>query len=294
MPTLNDALDAGVVQAHLPDADTYNKILNDMVLAFMHKNKSCSTENSTERYCRAKLNMAITGFKEDGTPWRKAPGDRDDDWYTILKKRLRMLRYDLDKKKYISNNRSITGALDLLKKDKKEKKEDIEQEENKPLSLREKSLLNDFKESFRKDFPMSTTVIDDLMMNRLGMMYVLSQRDYENLEITNGLTNEIIKLADNLGLSGKHRITQLETDRSGTIEQLIEIYNETRKNYIDIEKEYKLEEIKLILNAIDRGTIDEFLGMDYIRRLYGDSLNGEKVTYDALKKYLANWEKIDG
>jgi len=297
IPLLNDALEHNVVQVKIPDSETYNKILNDMVIAFMGKNKHCTTEAATEKYCRKKLNSAITGFKPDGSPWRNAPGKFDDDWYDILRKRLRMLRYDVDKKKYISNNRSVTGAIKALKKEYSKKKkaevtkefEETEEELNKMLTLREKALLEEFKKQFRKDFPVSTTIIDDLMMTRLGMMYILSLRDYNNLEITNGLTNEIIKLSESLGLSGKQRISQLDQDRSGTLNQLVEIYNETKNSFIDIEKEYKMEELKLIVNAIERGTLDEFLGMDYVRRLYGDYLNGKPVTFNALKKYVENW-----
>lgn len=293
---LRDILKENVVQVKLPDADTYKKILDDMVMAFLHQFKGCETEASTEKYCKNILDTCITGYKKDGTVWKRAPGKPDEDWYTILKKRLKMHRYDLDNKKVISNNRykiPRKDVRDLIQgnyktKTSKEIKEDIE-DSLKPasgLTLREKALLESFKEEFRRDFPMSTTVIDEMMMNRLGMLYVLSQRDYENLELTAGLTNEIIKLAESLGLAGRQRISQADQDRSGTINELIQIYKETKGQYFDIEQKFKIEELKLIVNAIERGTLEEFLGMDYIRRLYGDTIDGEPVTFEKVKEYV--------
>lgn len=301
IPELRKILDNKILQVKIPDADTYNKILNDMVIAFYHKTKSCQTEQETEKYCRNVLNTCITGFKKDGMVWNRAPGRKGDDWFTILAKRLKLFRYDIEKRAYIDNNRVKKNLTSKIEKEYNKKEitdardfaNKITNEFGKELTLREKTLLNDFKEKFRKDFPMSISIIDDMMMNRLGLMYVLSQRDYEGLEITSGLTNEITKLAESLGVSGKQRLSLFDQDMNGTLEQLIDVYKETKKSYLDIDKEFKTEELQMIVNAIERGTIDEFMGMDYIRRLFGNMLNDNPLTLKTLKEYLKSLKESD-
>jgi len=299
---LANRIDPKVIRVEIPGDEeeqkrAYNKILNDMVLAFYKQSDGLDTEEKTRDHCKNILEICISGFKSDNEIWHRAPGRISDDWFDILRKRLRVYKYDIDKKQRFGlRTKKIKNAAQSLVEREKNKRSlklskqaednDTADEEDFSLSIKEKMRMEEFKEMFMKNFPLNATVIDELMMHRLAFMSVLNERDYNAVEVTKNLTKEIIELAESLGVSGKQRVKQSDEDRSGSLEQLFDIYKESKKEAIDADREWMIEELKLISNAIHRGSLEEFLGMAWIRREYMEDFNGKKLTLSNLDNFL--------
>jgi len=287
--SLADKRVANIRRISFPDKASYDRVLNKMVLAFIGQIKGCETEKSTEQHCREVLDVCMSGFRKDGSVWKKAPGLPQDDWYEVLRKRLKVYKYDIDNKRIIAGNTKKTSIK--LKEKFTLKSDSSSGSSPKPphpseLSVSDKVKMEQFKEDFLNDFPIKSSIVDTLMMNRLAFMYVMNEKDYENVDITKFLTEEIIKLSDALGVSGKQRVNQEAKDRQGTIDELIEIYKKTKLEFIDIDKEYKIEELSLISNAVHRGSLPEFVGMSYVRRLYGGEIENKKLNIENLDIWL--------
>jgi len=81
-------------------------------------------------------------------------------------------------------------------------------------------------------------------------------------------------------------MTQLSSEKNGTLELLSLKYKKTLDEYIDIEKEWKMEELKMVSNAVHRGTLPDFLAMSWIKILYGKEIDGEPASIESLDKFL--------
>jgi len=279
-----------IKQIKIPDENTYRTILNDMVLAFYKlKRKGCETQGSTEEYCRRILNTCMTGFKPDGSIWKNMPGGNTNDWFESLAQRLRIYQYDLITK-------SIVGKKSKTVSEKIKEAADFNQKASGDdfiptpltgtLSLGETVELEDFKKKFVEDFPTSVTVVDMAMIDRLGLLIIMSKRDTQTFMLTDNLTKEIKDLSEALGVTGKQRMTQLSSEKNGTLELLSLKYKKTLDEYIDIEKEWKMEELKMVSNAVHRGTLPDFLAMSWIKILYGKEIDGEPASIESLDKFL--------
>lgn len=285
---LDEKLHPAIIPVEIPDSRTKNKILNDMVMAFIGNREGCETERSTEKYCKSVLETCTTGFKPNGVPWKRMPGKLGDDWYDILRKRLRIYKYDIDQKIMTVKSKKVVEKI-KEKYGLKNSKKDIGEETMDSVddfTISEKIRMKEFKADFLKDFPTNVSVVDDVMVDRLAFMKIMNERDYNQIEVTKDLTKEIITLAESLGVAGKQRIVQHDRDRSGTLDELVNIYEETKKEYIDIDKEYMLEELNLISNAIHRGDLQEFLGMFWIRTLFGNEIEGKPINVKNVDKFL--------
>jgi hypothetical protein len=115
---------------------------------------------------------------------------------------------------------------------------------------------------------------------------VLSKRDIQFVDLSKDLTKEIRELAETLGVAGKQRAAAMSQERSGTIEQLTMKYKRTLEEHIEIEKTFKLEELKMVSNSVKRGTTPEFLAMSWLKILYGDNIDNEPLSIEALNKFL--------
>ena len=263
--------------------DDYQKILNGMFMTFLGKVKDCDSEATTEAYCRKVLKQCSTCFKPDGKIWRKPPGKDAVDWYEKLSLRLKVFGYDISTQSLIGRRESkISSKIkDLNKRDKK----DVDPNDR-MFSLQEQAMFDEFKEKFRKDFPSSTTAADELMIERLAFLSVLNARDIKFVSLSRDLTKEIKDLAESLGVSGKQRQSAMGDDKTGTLEQLTLRYRKTLAEHIEIESLWKLEEMKSIVNAVERGTTEEFLAMSWYKILYGGMIGDKPATYDGIKKFI--------
>jgi hypothetical protein len=263
--------------------DEYQKILNGMFMAFLGKVKDCDSEATTEAYCRRVLKQCSSCFKEDGKIWRKPPGRDAADWYEKLALRLRIFGYDISTQSLIGRRESkISSKIkDLNKRDKK----DIDPNDR-TFTMQEQVMFDDFKEKFRADFPSSATAADDLMIERLAFLSVLNARDIKFVSLSRDLTKEIKDLAESLGVSGKQRQSTMRDDKSGTLEQLSTKFRKTLEEHIEIESMWKAEEMKLIVNAVERGTTEEFLAMSWYKILYGGMIGDKPATYEGIKKFI--------
>lgn len=288
---LSDKYHPSIVTVDISEED-YKRVLNEMVIAFIRKRKDCETEAKTRKVCKSILDACITGVKSDGKPWKNAPGRTSDTWYDVLKKRLRVHKYDMDTKSLIYNHQNDTSSnireKFKLDKEKREEKKLIESSEKDDgdLSLEEKMLMEQFEEKFKNDFPASITVVDSLMIKRLAYLSVMHFREQTDGDVSKNLTDDIIRISESLGVAGKQRINQHDKDTSGTLEELISIYKKTKSEYIDIDKEWRIEELTLISNAIHRGDLQEFLGMSWVRRLMGSTIEGKDLSVENLDSWL--------
>jgi len=263
--------------------DDYQKILNGMFMAFLGKNRECDSEATTEAYCRKVLKQCSTCFKPDGKIWRKPPGKDAVDWYEKLALRLKIFGYDISTQSLIGKRESkISSKIkDLNKRDKK----DVDPNDR-TFTLQEQAMFDEFKEKFRADFPSSTTAADELMIDRLAFLSVLNARDIKLVSLSRDLTKEIKDLAESLGVSGKQRQAAVRDDKNGTLEQLTTKYKKTLEEHIEIESMWKIEEMKGVINAVERGTTEEFLAMSWYKILYGPMVGDEPATYERVKKFI--------
>lgn len=278
-----------VEQIKLPSQEKYHEILEDMILAFYKQRKGCETEQETKKYCQGVLDTCITGFHRDGRMWKGPPGKNAKDWFEALRLRLNVYKYDLVSKQMIPSGRGAT---------KQKIKESVESKKTEGISMNpfgaterslspaEKDSFDRFQKKFTEAFPESVTVVDEMMIRRLAYYMVLSERDISFVDHSKDLTKEIQILVEALGVSGKQRNAAMNVDRSGTLELLTTKYKRTRDEHLEIEKNYKLEELKLISNQVRMGTIEEFLAMSWIKTLYGNTIDGEELSIAAVDKFL--------
>jgi len=262
--------------------DEYTKILNSMFMTFMGKTKECDTEERTEAYCRSVLKQCSTCFKADGNVWRNPPGKNASDWYEKLSLRLRVYGYDISTQSLIGRRESKVSSKI---KDMGKKKEDKDSNDR-SFSLRETAAFEGFIEKFKSDFEGSTTVSDNLMIRRLAFLSVLNDRDIERVSLSRDLTKEIKELADSLGVSGKQRKTTMNSEGSGTMELLSTKFKQTLEEHVELESLWKFEEIKLIFNAVKRGTTEEFLALSWFKILYGNDEDGKPITMDRIERFI--------
>jgi hypothetical protein len=279
-------LKSPISQIKIPDQEKYHEILGDMVLAFYRQRKGCETTQSTEKYCQDVLNTCLTGFHRDGRLWKNAPGKDAKDWFEGLQKRLNVFKFNLVTKQMIPSGRGVTS---------KKIKESVKNEPEKPMTFgsgerifspSEVDEFKRFQSKFTDAFPESITVVDGVMIKRLAFFMVLSNRDIVNVDVSKDLTKEIQILVEALGVSGKQRNTIMNQERSGTLELLTTKYKKTRDEHLEIEKDNKLEELKLVSNAVRRGDLPEFLAMSWVKTLYGNTINGEELSIMAVDKFL--------
>jgi hypothetical protein len=265
--------------------EEYQKILDGMVMAFLGNRKECDSEAKTDAYCRAILKQCTTCFKPDNTLWHNPPGLKTKDWYEKLALRLKVFGYDLGTQSLIGGKTKISQKI----KDMGKKKVSLEDENARTFSKREEAMYEEFIDRFRTEFASSTVAVDELMIKRLAFLSVLNQRDIDNVSLSRDLTKEIKELAESLGVSGKQRKAALNAAESGTLEQLSTKFKATIEEYPELETMWQKEEIKLILNAVDRGTTEEFLALSWIKTLYGDVIDGEQLSIDLIRKKVDEW-----
>ena len=288
-------LDTPVSQIHLPDQEKYHEILGDMILAFYKQRKGCETQQSTEKYCRGALDTCLTGFHRDGRLWKRMPGKTGKDWFEMLQKRLNVFKYDMVTKQMILSGRGKTS--EKIKEAAKSEGADklapmVFGATERTFSPTEEKEFKRFQEQFTEAFPESITVVDEMMIKRLAFFMVLNDRDIMMVDVSKDLTKEIQTLVEALGVSGKQRSSVMNQDRNGTLELLTTKYKRTREEHHEIEKAYKLEELKLISNQVRRDTVPEFLAMSWVKTLYGGTVEGEELSIVAVDKFLRK-EGID-
>jgi len=267
------------------DEENYKSILNDMVTVFYTHRKGCETERGTEDYCRKILDSCISGFI-NGKIWKNAPGKNTTDWYEALSLRLRVFRYDIFTKRLIPG-RGKTVSEKIKNTSKEKEDSDFINKTSRSFSRNEEKMMEDFQKRFTDDFPASITVVDEAMIKRLSYLTVLSERDIREVELSKGLTKEIQELVESLGVSGKQRSTAIASEKTGTLEQLSTIYRRTLEEHLEIEKNWQLEELKMIRNAVRRGDLPEFLAMYHLKILYGKTFpNGDELSFQNLDKFL--------
>lgn len=281
-------LSSPVSQIQIPDQEKYHEILQDMLYAFYQQRKGCETQQSTEKYCKETLETCLTGFHRDGRLWKNAPGKGAKDWFEALQKRLNVFKYDLVSKRMILSGRGKTS--EKIKESAKDNSEEVTRMTtgfgDRVLGPAEVDAFEKFQEKFTEAFPESVTVVDEMQIRRLAFYMVLSERDITKADVSKDLTKEIQMLVESLGVSGKQRNTIMNLDRDGTLDLLTTKYKKTRDEHLEIEKDNKLEELKLISNAVRRGDLEEFLAMSWVKTLYGNKIEGEELSIIAVDKFL--------
>ena len=260
-----------VQQVQIPDQDTYDAILNNMINAFYGHRSECDTLGSAEKKCREVLDTCISGFKSDGRLWVKAPGKGSNDWQEILKKRLNVFKYNYTTKKLIPSGRGVGAGS------KPNESPDNNLEQNNLLSDKriiknalteeEESDFDKFKNRFVEDFPTSVTAVDEIMISRLAFLMVLSNRDLRDVELSKGLTKEMQELSESLGVSGKQRNSYSSNEMKGTLEELSTRYRKTLDTHKEIDTAWRIEELTLISNAIHRGSTPTFLAISWVKSM---------------------------
>jgi hypothetical protein len=274
-----------VKQIQIPDESTYKSILDDMVLAFLGQRKGCETERKTEEYCRDVLKTCVTSFHKDGKVWKSAPGKNVEDWYESLMMRLRVFKYDLKTKTLIKGHeKTVTQKIKDLANQNSDKKP--AKLFDRSFSLSEQANFEKFIDKFKEDFESNITIVDELMIRRLAFLYVLGERDITHVDLSRDLTKEINELAQSLGVAGKQRINMMNSERTGTLELLTTKYKRTLDEFIEIETRWRLEELKLISNAVHRSTTPEFLAMSWVKALYGSKIDGNELSIENVDKFL--------
>jgi hypothetical protein len=277
-----------VRQIVIPSEERYKEILNDMVMAFLGQRTGCETPRQTEDYCRGVLKTCLTGFHhKTGKVWKSAPGKNVEDWFESLKMRLRVFKYDIVTKTMIKGNeKTISKKIKELSGTGKDLSTALPGNLNRTFTVLEDEEFKRFIDKFRQDFESNVTIVDELMIRRLAFLSVLSERDITHVDLSKDLTKEIKELAESLGVAGKQRISVLNTDKTGTLDLLSTKYKKTLEEHVEIETMWKLEELKMVSNAVHRGTTPEFLAMSWVKQLYGKTIDGKELSLNNLDKFL--------
>jgi hypothetical protein len=288
-PNVNLSVNPRIKQIELPDKATYENVLNSMVVAFYQKRKGCETERSTEEYCRGILRTCMTQFHPDGRVWKNAPGKNADNWRDALAARLRVYQYDLLKNEFIERKKSVADAIREISSTTTEKKNAIPEDYSRSFTPSEKVMYEEFIKSIESEIPMSLTAVDKMYVKRLAFVHVLNERDIRDVELSKDLSEQIIRLTESLGISGKQRIQKFDKDKMGTLEELTTTYKQTLDEHYEVERDWLVEELELISQAIHRGDLEEFIGMYWVKTLFGNTFNEESPSVKMVDKYIKEY-----
>jgi len=261
----------------IPSQKLYNEIINDFAKA-VRGTRGLSTDEDARSYAEKILRTCLTGMREDGTIWKRAPGKEADDWETILAKRLKVFGYDYYKKKMIPN---ISGVKDADEEINVKEIELGEKINPRQFTLEQQRHIEQYIQDILKEYPQLNTRADMTILRRLAYLDYLNEQDISDIKLTKKLTEQIKILQETLGISGRQREALKEQESTGTIADLIKIYKKTREEFWEIEQQNLKEEVKLLLNALERNTIDTMMFDYYIKVLFG-----ERKTIDELKKFV--------
>jgi hypothetical protein len=247
------------------------EILDRMTKAFTHR----KGVDDPYAYALLLLNRALNGTDKNGNIWRKAPGSESDDDITVLKKRLRILGFDLDNSIAIESATKRLTKSDKLVKQLVPKEKD---EEDIPKTIKygtavgsiltdeEKRLYEKTKREILKEFPQLNTPADLPFVDRYAYLVVMSRREAlerllsEKARLDNNsetLTKQMREITDTLGITAKQRMSKRDMDSKDTIEALSLRYEQTKKEFAEVEAKWLLEECHLILKAYEEGRITE-------------------------------------
>ena len=273
----------------IPDVNEFRDIIDDMSKAFNGKRRECDSYEKTRKYVMELIQYALSGVNKSGKIWYDAPGDSGDNWKDILKRRLAMLGYNMDSKCLTIENkdgkisgkrggRKTTSIQSLVKRI--EDGEDLE-----GLSPEDQKWIEDFAEKTMKQYPQLNTITDQIFVRRLAYLSWLSENDIKHLNFTDDLTDEIKKVQESLGITGKMRDALRSSGEAGTIADLVKDYEKKRKDFIEEETKMIKEEIRLLLYQLEREEIEEFMFWTYIHGYVGDFPTKDYWTIEKLKKF---------
>lgn len=255
-------------------------LLRDMTRAYKGRlYKGVPIENP---YLHAKwiLDRAIRGVDAHGKPWTNVPNNQDIDDIELLRRRLRVLRYDMDKGEVIGWKTGKDGqepgdVQEVVKqllpgpnKDSVERTLTYGSDINTLLTEEEEKKYKRFIRDVLKEFPQLDTVSDRPQVEMLALLKIRMDRTKAELAINperrvGKEAEEISKLyretLESLGISGKQRKAAQETERQGTIAELALRYERTMRDFPTLYQEWLLDELKMLLQAYERGDIGDWV-----------------------------------
>jgi len=273
----------------IPDVNEFRDLIDDMSKAFNGRRKECDSYEKTRKYVIELVQYALSGVNRGGKVWYGAPGDPGDDWKYILKRRLAMLGYDMVNKCLTTENkegrisgkkrRQKTTPIQSLTK-KIEGSEEID-----GLLPEDQQWIENFVKGIVKEFPQLNATTDLILVRRLAYLSFLSENDIKLLKFTDDLTDEIKKIQETLGISGKLRDALRASEETGTIADLVKTYEKNRKNFIEEETKMIKEEIRLLIRMLEREQIEEFSFWVHINIYTGGLPTKDYWTIEKLKKF---------
>ena len=253
--------------------ETKEKIIRQMQVAF----KGRTGVDDPYLYARSVMRRVINGTKEDGTPWKNAPGMKDDEDIIVLEKRLRVFNYNMrtgevipSSRKKVAQRRDKEAAIvqQFLPNESPavDKRLKYGASINEILTGDELKEYKKFLKQLKSEFPKLDAVSDKLGMEQLALLNIRIKR--ATIEMASSKSKTISKdvselgrlykdLTENLGISGKQRRDELDTEENGSIADLVKRYHNTLKNHPKEEKERFIQECHLMLNAYQRGEVEE-------------------------------------
>ena len=277
-------------QVRIPSAAEYDQILADMVRAFLGKRKGFETQRDTEDKCRDILEQCITGYKKNNEPWKKVP-NKSNNWYDLLESRLKVFGYYLHDKELRPKREGRREKVDKVAEEIQEKAKEFD--DALPPAGRLTPVEKDEMEKFINDIkithPTLKSPADEVLIARLAYLSIRAKRDIDKAQLTPKITDEMNKLVEMLGISGKQRMVSQEKESHGTLDVLSARFEKTKREHPQILTVWLIEEVELLLQS----SVDEFLAQAWLRETFGSTINGEPLTLQNAKKWLdENKEKL--
>lgn len=223
-------------------------------------------------HCIRLIERCVEGTNADGEMWFTAPGKKEEDDTTVLIKRLKVLGYDLNKQERIdsvrrkmsSTSRKVNAFITDENKDRVNKGVKYGTAIGSILSDEENKNYNKIKREILRDFNCDT-VADIPFVDRYAFLSLLSSREAFDMLGGDGsklsskseeITKQMKDIAEVLGITNRQRLARKEADSSDTVEALALRFEETKKEFPDIEKKWYLEECELLLRSYQEGRIN--------------------------------------
>lgn len=270
------------------------RIIEQIAAAYKgQKFKGQAIEDNT-LFARLFLGAAIKGklltFTEKGwqdAEWERLPNVSEDTDEELLKKRLRVLGYDMDLAERIARGRVSTSEEAKAKKQVREilTNENIGKIDGRTkssqkigalLSGEEQKLFDRFKKDVYAEFPtLKGNPIDELGTNELALQYVCIQRALgkiatssattKNLDDLGKMMESYQKQCKSLGISREQREASRKKDDAGSLADFARTYQERIQDgtYFDVIKTGLIEEFHMLINKYKRDELPAWMVQYY-------------------------------
>lgn len=260
------------------------QIVQQMAKAYEGYNYKGSAIGDPIFFARKLLYRVINGKTDDNHEWVGVPNKKNDTDEELLRKRFRIIGYDVDygerlenKSKKKKHKRQVRQFITNESVDKVRGNASRPHRLGTFLSSEEEKIFKQFKKKLYQDHPgLKDSIVDELGVDQLAFQHIeilraqgtiATQRHDKQINVDiSRLIKQYRELCQTLGISRKQRLDQRKNRDDGTVADLVRTYQETAKNFHEQYRDWLIEEFHCVVNKWERGELPEW----YVQYYFGN------------------------